>query len=55
VLRTHPGNTEVHLKLRSPQRTTMVRLDDKLRVEASSALQADLKHLLGPACISAGP
>jgi DNA polymerase III subunit alpha len=52
VLRTHPGNTQVHLKLRGPQRTTVVRLDDKLRVTASSALQADLKHLLGPACIS---
>jgi DNA polymerase-3 subunit alpha len=53
VLRTHPGNTEVHLKLRSPQRTTVVRLDDKLRVTASPALHADLKQLLGPACISA--
>ena len=53
VLRTHPGNTEVHLKLRSPSRTTVVRLDDKLRVEASPALHADLKNLLGPACISA--
>jgi DNA polymerase-3 subunit alpha len=53
VLRTHPGNTEVHLKLRGPQRTTVVRLDDKLRVAASPALHADLKQLLGPACISA--
>jgi DNA polymerase-3 subunit alpha len=52
VLRTHPGNTEVHLRLRSPQRTTVVRLDDKLRVSASPALHADLKQLLGPACVS---
>ena len=52
VLRTHPGPTEVHLKLRGGQRTTIVRLDDKLRVTASPALHADLKQLLGPACIA---
>jgi DNA polymerase-3 subunit alpha len=52
VLRTHPGTTEVHLRLRGGQRTTVVRLDDKLRVSASPALLGDLKQLLGPACIS---
>src|SRR5215472_3855482 len=52
VLRTHPGPTEVHLKLRGSQKTTVVRLDDKLRVTASAALHADLKQLLGPACIA---
>jgi DNA polymerase-3 subunit alpha len=52
VLRTHPGPTEVHLKLRGSQKTTVVRLDDKLRVTASPALHADLKQLLGPACIA---
>jgi DNA polymerase III subunit alpha len=52
VLRTHPGPTEVHLRLRGNQRTTVVRLDDKLRVTASPALHADLKQLLGPACVS---
>jgi DNA polymerase-3 subunit alpha len=52
VLCTHPGPTEVHLKLRSPDRTTVVRLDDKLRVAASPALIGDLKQLLGPACVS---
>ncbi len=52
VLRTHPGTTEVHLRLRSSQKTRVLRLDDKLRVTASPALHADLKQLLGPSCIA---
>jgi DNA polymerase III subunit alpha len=52
VLLTHPGNTEVHLRLKGAQRTTVVRLDEKLRVSASPALLGDLKQLLGPACVS---
>jgi DNA polymerase-3 subunit alpha len=52
VLRTHPGTTEVHLRLRGNQKTTVVRLDDKLRVTPGPALQADLKQLLGPSCIA---
>jgi DNA polymerase-3 subunit alpha len=52
VLRTHPGTTEVHLKLRGNQKTTVVRLDDKLRVTPGPALHADLKQLLGPSCIA---
>src|SRR5579875_186022 len=51
VLRTHPGATEVHLRLLSGARTTVVRLDDKLRVRPSPSLLADLKQLLGPACV----
>jgi DNA polymerase-3 subunit alpha len=31
--------------------TTVVRLDDKLRVKPSPSLLADLKQLLGPACV----
>jgi DNA polymerase-3 subunit alpha len=52
VLRTHPGTTEVHLKLRGNQKTTVMRLDDKLRVTPGPALHADLKQLLGPSCIA---
>jgi DNA polymerase-3 subunit alpha len=52
VLRTHPGTTEVHLRLRGNQQTTVVRLDDKLRVTPGPALHADLKQLLGPSCIA---
>jgi DNA polymerase-3 subunit alpha len=42
----------VHLRLRGQAKTTVVRLDDKLRVAASPALHADLKQLLGPTCIA---
>ncbi|QIK66877.1 DNA polymerase III subunit alpha [Nocardioides sp. HDW12B] len=52
VLGTHPGVTEVRLKLLSRNSTTVMRLDDRLRVEASSALYADLKTLLGPNCLA---
>jgi DNA polymerase III subunit alpha len=51
VLRSHPGLSEVHLRLCNGRRTTVVRLDDKLRVKPSPALLADLKQLLGPACV----
>jgi DNA polymerase-3 subunit alpha len=52
VLRTHPGMTEVRLLLRTRQSTTVLRLDDRLRVAASPALIADLKQLLGPGCVA---
>jgi DNA polymerase-3 subunit alpha len=51
VLATHPGVTEVHLQLQSTARTTVLRLDDGLRVTPSPALMGDLKALLGPACL----
>ncbi|HEY3734035.1 MAG TPA: DNA polymerase III subunit alpha [Streptosporangiaceae bacterium] len=52
VLRTHPGPTDVHLRLSGNQRTTVVRLEAKLRVAPSPSLLGDLKQLLGPSCIS---
>jgi DNA polymerase-3 subunit alpha len=51
VLGTHPGVTEVRLKLTQPGRATLMRLDDRLRVDASAALFGDLKALLGPSCL----
>jgi DNA polymerase-3 subunit alpha len=51
VLGTHPGPVEVHLKLLSGSRAKVVKLDDKLRVKPSPSLLADLKQLLGPACV----
>jgi DNA polymerase III subunit alpha len=51
VLRSHPGLAEVHLRLVNGRRTTVVKLDDKLRVKPSPGLLADLKQLLGPACV----
>ncbi|MDC7121326.1 DNA polymerase III subunit alpha [Cellulomonas fimi] len=52
VLSTHPGITEVHLRLTSPGRATVMRLGDGLRVERSPSLFGDLKALLGPSCLS---
>ena len=52
VLGTHPGATEVHLRLQAASRTTVLRIDDGLRVNATPALMGDLKALLGPACLS---
>ena len=52
VLRTHPGTTEVHLHLVGGVRTTVLRLDQGLRVGASQSLFADLKALLGPGCLA---
>jgi DNA polymerase-3 subunit alpha len=52
VLSTHPGVTEVHLRLTQPGRATVMRLDDGLRVERSPSLFGDLKALLGPSCLA---
>ena len=52
VLGTHPGVTEVRLRLMTKTSTTVMRLDDRLRVAASPALFADLKALLGPNCLA---
>ncbi|HYN75536.1 MAG TPA: DNA polymerase III subunit alpha [Candidatus Limnocylindria bacterium] len=47
VLASHPGVIPVHLQLQSAGRTTVLQLDDRLRVSASPALFGDLKALLG--------
>jgi DNA polymerase III subunit alpha len=52
VLAAHPGMTEVRLRLLTRESTRVLRLDDRLRVTPSSALFADLKHLLGPGCLT---
>jgi DNA polymerase-3 subunit alpha len=54
VLVAHPGTTDVHLQLVHGGRTTVVRLDDALRVRATPALFADLKALLGTGCLPTG-
>jgi DNA polymerase-3 subunit alpha len=51
VLGSHPGAQEVHLRLVNGTRSTVLRLDDGLRVTPSSALMGDLKALLGPGCL----
>ena len=51
VLAAHPGTNEVHLHLSGGAKTTVLRLDDRLRVTPSPSLYADLKALLGPNCV----
>jgi DNA polymerase-3 subunit alpha len=51
VLAAHPGTTEVRLRLQGAGRTTVMKLDDGLRVTPSPALKGDLKALLGPGCL----
>jgi DNA polymerase-3 subunit alpha len=53
VLATHPGVTEVHLQLvQHAGRTTVMRLDERLRVTPGPALFGDLKALLGPGSVA---
>ncbi len=51
VLGTHPGVAEVRLRLMTKNSTTVLKLDDRLRVTPTPALFADLKALLGPHCL----
>lgn len=51
VLRTHPGMTEVRLRLLTRESTLVMSLD-RHRVSPSPALFADLKQLLGPGCLA---
>ena len=52
VLAAHPGVVEVHLQLTSAGKTTVMRLDERLRVATTPALYGDLKQLLGPAAVA---
>ncbi|SDD11251.1 DNA polymerase III, alpha subunit [Geodermatophilus telluris] len=52
VLGSHPGTTEVHLKLLNNGRETVLRLDQGLRVRPSTALMGDIKALLGPTSVA---
>ncbi|MFT4227665.1 DNA polymerase III subunit alpha [Micropruina sp.] len=52
VLTSHPGTTEVRVRLTTSNRTTVWKLEETLRVLPSPPLMADLKALLGPSCVS---
>ncbi|MFI5731494.1 DNA polymerase III subunit alpha [Kribbella sp. NPDC051587] len=52
VLQSHPGMTEVQLRLEARQKTTVMRIGDRFRVTPTSSLMADLKALLGPSCLA---
>jgi DNA polymerase-3 subunit alpha len=51
VLGNHPGTVEVHIHLRNGGTTTVLSIDDRLRVVPSPALYGDLKALLGASCL----
>lgn len=51
VLSSHPGMTEVHVRLQRPGKVKTMRLGKAPKVSTSSALIADLKELLGPGCL----
>jgi DNA polymerase III subunit alpha len=51
ILRSHPGNREVHLKVDDGRGGMVMKIDDALRVTASPSLSADLKQILGADCI----
>ncbi len=53
ILQTHKGTTEVHLTLIQDNSLISLKTDDKLRVNPSTSLFADLKALLGPGCLEA--
>jgi DNA polymerase-3 subunit alpha len=50
ILRSHPGNREVHLKVENGKGGVMMKIDDSLRVTSSPSLSADLKQILGADC-----
>jgi DNA polymerase-3 subunit alpha len=52
VLHNHPGSQEVRLRLLNGEAPKTLRLGADLRVATSGALMADLKALLGPACVA---
>ncbi|HEY9294565.1 MAG TPA: OB-fold nucleic acid binding domain-containing protein [Microlunatus sp.] len=52
VLLSHPGRTEVRLKLKSPDKSILMRVGGDLFVTVSVDLMGDLKALLGPSSIS---
>jgi DNA polymerase-3 subunit alpha len=52
VLGSHPGVTEVRVRLRMREQTILLKAPDGMRVTSSPALFADLKALLGPNCLS---
>ena len=51
VLGNHPGTVEVHIHLRNGGTTTVLSIDERLRVVPSPALYGDLKALLGASCL----
>ena len=52
VLQNHPGTSEVLLHVSNKGKTTVLKIDEKLKVNPSLSLYADLKALLGPSAVA---
>jgi DNA polymerase-3 subunit alpha len=53
VLSRHPGTSDVHIRhVGARDKTTLLKLDERLRVSPSTALMGDHKALLGPGCLA---
>ncbi len=51
VLQNYPGTQQVRVQVREGKKTTLVQLDDRLRVRGDSSLVSELKALLGSAAV----
>ncbi|WP_291278430.1 DNA polymerase III subunit alpha [Galactobacter sp.] len=51
VLRNHPGQSEVRVKLQGTHSMEIMRLGSQYRVQPNPSLYGDLKVLLGPTCL----
>ena len=51
MLRTHPGTSEVQIRLNGSRTVEVMKLGVDLRVNPTPSLFGDLKVLLGPACL----
>jgi DNA polymerase III subunit alpha len=52
VLGSHPGSTQVYLRLAKSDKTTVLRLSSEFWVDTSNGLHAELKALLGPGSLA---
>jgi hypothetical protein len=52
ILKSYPGDREVNLQLKDGHKSTILKLDDALKVTYSSSLSDNLKTVLGPECLS---
>ncbi|MSZ87364.1 MAG: DNA polymerase III subunit alpha, partial [Actinobacteria bacterium] len=51
ILRTHPGTTDVQVRLESAGQSTLLKIEEGLRVRVTPSLSADLKALFGAGCL----
>jgi DNA polymerase-3 subunit alpha len=51
LLRTHPGHSQVFVRVVGPEKETVLRLGDEFNCEARNGLYAELRVLFGADCI----